>query len=107
DAGMNLVNAIRVAASPEARDMGVLVVLNDEIHAAREVTKTSTLRLQTFRTPDFGVLGHADGDGVAARAFIEAGARGIIAAGFAPGFCPTGELDVLTEAARQGIVVVQ
>ena len=65
DAGMNLVNAIRVAASPEARDMGVLVVLNDEIHAAREVTKTSTLRLQTFRTPDFGVLGHADGDAVA------------------------------------------
>jgi L-asparaginase len=64
DAGMNLVNAIRVAASPEARGMGVLVVLNDEIHAAREVTKTSTLRLQTFRTPDFGVLGHADGDAV-------------------------------------------
>src|SRR6202142_709270 len=65
DAGMNLVNAIRVAASPEARGMGVLVLLNDEIHAAREVTKTSTLRLQTFRTPDFGVLGHADGDAVA------------------------------------------
>ncbi len=146
DAGMNLVNAIRVAASPEARGMGVLAVLNDEIHAAREVTKTSTLRLQTFRTPDFGVLGHADGDavafyrrpirqhapdtefdiaelealprvdisyayaggdGVAARAFVAAGARGIIAAGFAPGFCPPGEFEVLTEAARQGIVVVQ
>jgi L-asparaginase len=36
DAGMNLVNAIRVAASPEARGLGVLVVLNDEIHAARD-----------------------------------------------------------------------
>ena len=146
DAGLNLVNAIRVAASPEARDMGVLVVLNDEIHAAREVTKTSTLRMQTFRTPDFGVLGHADGDaiafyrrpirrhapdtefdiasiealprvdisysyaggdGVAARAFMAAGARGIIAAGFAPGFCPPGEIEALTEAARQGITVVQ
>ena len=65
DAGLNLVNAIRVAASPEARGMGVLVVLNDEVQAAREVTKTSTLRLQTFRTADFGVLGHADGDAVA------------------------------------------
>ena len=54
----------RVAATPEARGMGVLVVLNDEIHAAREVTNTATLRLQTFRSPDFGVLGHADGDAV-------------------------------------------
>jgi len=42
----------------------VLVVLNDEIQAAREVTKTSTFRLQTFRTPDFGVLGSVDGDHV-------------------------------------------
>jgi L-asparaginase len=42
----------------------VLVVLNDEIQAAREVTKTSTFRLQTFRTPDFGVLGSVDGDTV-------------------------------------------
>ena len=53
DAGLNLVNAIRVAASPEARGMGVLVVLNDEIQAAREVTKTATLRLQTFRSRGF------------------------------------------------------
>ncbi len=64
DAGMNLVAALRTAAAPAARGMGVLVVLNDEIHAAREVTKTSTYRLQTFRTPDFGALGHVDGDGV-------------------------------------------
>ncbi|MGI8477176.1 MAG: asparaginase, partial [Thermomicrobiales bacterium] len=65
DAGMNLVAAIRTAIAPEARDLGVLVVLNDEIHAAREVTKTSTYRLQTFRSPDFGLLGHVDGDRVA------------------------------------------
>ena len=65
DADMNLLNAVRVAASPAARGMGVLVMLNDEIHAAREVTKTSTFRLQTFRSPDFGALGHADGDAVA------------------------------------------
>jgi L-asparaginase len=65
DAGLNLVNAARVAASPQARGMGALVVLNDEIHAAREVTKTSTHRLQTFRAADFGALGHADGDVVA------------------------------------------
>ena len=64
DAGMNLVNALRVAGSAEARGKGVLVVLNDEIHAARDVVKTSTYRLQTFRSVDFGALGHADGDGV-------------------------------------------
>jgi len=64
DAGMNLVNALRVAGSSEARGKGVLAVLNDEIHAARDVVKTSTYRLQTFRSLDFGALGHVDGDGV-------------------------------------------
>jgi L-asparaginase len=64
DAGMNLLNAVRVAIDPAARGLGVVVVLNDEIQCAREVTKTSTYRLQTFRSPDFGALGHVDGDGV-------------------------------------------
>ena len=64
DAGLNLLNAPRVAIHPSARGLGVLVVLNDEIQSAREVTKTSTYRLQTFRSPDFGALGHVDGDGV-------------------------------------------
>jgi L-asparaginase len=64
DAGMNLIDALRVAGSPEARGKGVLAVLNDEIHAARDVVKTSTYRLQTFRSLDFGALGHVDGDGV-------------------------------------------
>ncbi|NKB55516.1 MAG: asparaginase [Alphaproteobacteria bacterium] len=65
DAGMNLVNAIRVAKDPASRGRGVLAMLNDEVHAAREVTKTSTQRLQTFRSPDFGLLGHADFDKIA------------------------------------------
>ena len=64
DAGENLVAARRAAASPPAAGLGVLVVLNDEIHAARDVVKTSTYRLQTFRSLDFGALGHIDGDGV-------------------------------------------
>lgn len=64
DAPLNLVNAVRVAASLDARGMGVLVCLNDEIHAAREVTKGATSRLHTFRTPDFGILGEVNGDGV-------------------------------------------
>lgn len=64
DAPMNLVGAIRTAIDPQARGKGVLVTLNDEIHAARDVTKTATYRLQTFRSPDFGALGHIDGDAV-------------------------------------------
>ena len=64
DAGMNLLGAVRTALAPSARGLGVLTVLNDEIQSAREVTKTSTYRLQTFRSPDFGALGHIDGDGV-------------------------------------------
>jgi L-asparaginase len=66
DAGLNFLNAVRVAASPAARGLGVLAVLNDEIQSAREVTKTSTYRLDTFRTPDFGILGQADPDGTVA-----------------------------------------
>ena len=65
DAGMNLVNAIRVAKDPASRGRGVLAMLNDEIHCARDVTKTSTLRLQTFKSRDFGMLGHADFDKIA------------------------------------------
>jgi L-asparaginase len=146
DAGFNLLNAIRVAGAPAARGMGVLVVMNDEIQAAREVTKTSTMRMQTFRTPDFGVLGHADGDrvafyraplrrhmpdtefdistldalprvdisyaytgadGTAVRAFLAAGARGIVSAGFAPGSPGQEETEVLKEAAGRGVIVVQ
>lgn len=62
---MNMASAIRVASSPAVRGLGVLVVFNEEIHAPREVTKTATWRLQTFQTPDFGALGHADADTVA------------------------------------------
>src|SRR5436190_3045042 len=63
DAGTNLVNALQVAGSPDARGLGVLVVMNNEIHPARDVVKTSTYRVQTFRSLDYGALGHVDGDG--------------------------------------------
>lgn len=43
-------NAIRTAASPEARGKGVLVVMNDEINCARDVTKSNTYRVETFRS---------------------------------------------------------
>jgi len=146
DAGINLLNAVRTAAAPDSRGRGVLVVLNDEIQAARDVTKTSTFRMQTFRSPDFGVLGQADGDriayyrrserrtapdtefdirdlpalprvdiayaytgsdGTAVRAFVAAGAAGIVSAGFAPGFPGTADGAALEAAIAAGVVVVQ
>ncbi|MEZ5291731.1 MAG: asparaginase [Vicinamibacterales bacterium] len=60
----NLLEAVRVAAEPSARGKGALVVLNDEINSARDVTKTDALRLQTFRSPTHGVLGIVDRDRV-------------------------------------------
>ncbi|HMF93925.1 MAG TPA: asparaginase [Vicinamibacterales bacterium] len=60
----NLLEGFRVAASPDARGKGVLVVLNDEINAAREVTKTDALRLSTFQSRPYGVLGVVDADRV-------------------------------------------
>jgi L-asparaginase len=64
DGGLNLLNGVRVAGSPQARGMGVMVVLNDEINAARDVAKTSNYRVQTFVSRDFGLLGYADADTV-------------------------------------------
>ena len=64
DGPLNLLNAIRTAAAPEARGKGVMIVMNDEINAAREVTKTNTYRLETFRAPELGFLGYVDADKV-------------------------------------------
>ncbi|KPL16410.1 MAG: hypothetical protein AMJ93_15825 [Anaerolineae bacterium SM23_84] len=58
----NLLAAVRVAASPEARGLGALVVLNDEIHAARDVTKMHSQSLDTFQSPFWGPLGRVEAD---------------------------------------------
>ena len=62
DADLNLLDAVRIAATPEAAGMGVLTVLNNEIHCAREVYKANTLRVETFRANELGFLGYADSD---------------------------------------------
>lgn len=60
DGPMNLLNGVRVAVSRESAGKGVLVVMNDEINAAREVTKTNTINVGTFKTPELGFLGYVN-----------------------------------------------
>jgi L-asparaginase len=57
DGPANLYNGVAVAVSPQARGRGVLVLLNDEVHYAREATKTNTTQLDTFRSPNRGKAG--------------------------------------------------
>ena len=62
DTDVNLIDCIRVAAAPQSAGHGVLTVLNNEIQAARDVTKTNSYRLETFRSNELGCLGYADSD---------------------------------------------
>jgi L-asparaginase len=146
DAELNVLNCVRVAANPVSADRGVLVVLNNEIQAARDVTKGSTSRVEAFKTNDLGFLGYADSDGevvfyrrpekahthmtefdvdeigelprvdialaysgsdgVAVKAFVQAGCAGLVAAGLGSGAGPRPFLDALTEVVKSGIPVV-
>ena len=64
DGPKNILCAVRTAASREARGKGVFVVMNEEIHAAREVTKTHSANPKTFASPFWGPLGYVDADRV-------------------------------------------
>ena len=59
DGPLNLYNAVGVAIDPNAKGRGVLVVMNDWIHGAHSLTKTSTTAIQTFMSPVRGVVGVA------------------------------------------------
>src|SRR5690625_1177311 len=62
DGPLNLIQAIRVATNPMSHGQGVLVVNNDRIYSARDVTKTDTYRLDTFQSTDLGCLGYIETD---------------------------------------------
>lgn len=62
DADLNLLDAIRLAASAQAAGRGVLTVLNNEIQSARDVTKANAFRVETFTSRELGFLGYVDSD---------------------------------------------
>jgi L-asparaginase len=64
DGPLNLLRAVEVAVSPEARAKGAMVVKNEQIHAARDVTKTHSTRVETFQSTEFGQIGIVDQMGV-------------------------------------------
>jgi L-asparaginase len=63
DGYLNVINAVRVAADAQSIGRGCLVVMNDTIFNARDVTKNSTYRVEAFESRDLGPLGFADADG--------------------------------------------
>src|SRR3989442_10457888 len=63
DGYLNVVNAVKVAADPNSRGRGCLLVMNDTIFNGRDVTKNSTYRVEAFQSRDLGPLGFADADG--------------------------------------------
>lgn len=62
DGPANLFNAVRAAAAPASRGRGTMVLMDDRLFAAREVTKTNTTRVETFQAPEHGPLAITDHD---------------------------------------------
>ncbi|MDY0151066.1 MAG: asparaginase [Candidatus Cloacimonas sp.] len=64
DGPRNIIGSVRVASHPESMDKGVLVVMNDEIHTARDVVKSDTGKVDSFISMGYGPLGNVDPDRV-------------------------------------------
>jgi L-asparaginase len=62
DGPRNLLNAVRIAIDPQSKGKGVTIAMNSQINAARDVTKTHTSSVETFKSGDFGFLGEVDFD---------------------------------------------
>src|SRR6185436_2730183 len=135
DGPLNLYNGVGVAVDPKARGRGVLLVMNDWIHAAHSLTKTSTTSVQTFMSPLRGLVGVAaygkndyystppwkhttksefSAAGVTKLPRVDIiygaaanGAKGIVIAGVGNGNMNKASLDAAARVAKKGVVVVR
>ncbi len=64
DGPRNLLNAVRIAVDDQAKGKGVMLAMNNQINAARHVTKTHTANVETFQSGDYGFLGEVYSDKV-------------------------------------------
>jgi L-asparaginase type II len=64
DGPANLFNAVRAAADPKALHRGAMVLMDDRLYAARDVTKTNTTRVETFQAPERGPVAIVDPEGI-------------------------------------------
>ncbi|MEP6602063.1 MAG: asparaginase, partial [Nitrospirota bacterium] len=62
DGPRNVLNAVRIAIDPQSKGKGALLAMNNQINAARDVAKTHTSSVETFKSGDFGYLGEVDFD---------------------------------------------
>jgi L-asparaginase len=62
DGPRNLLNAVRICVDPQSRGKGAMLAMNNQINAARDVSKTNTSSVETFKSGDFGFLGIVDND---------------------------------------------
>jgi L-asparaginase len=64
DGPANVFNAVKLAADSRSRGRGVLLTMDDRVFAARDVTKTNSMRVETFQAPERGALGIIDAYGI-------------------------------------------
>ncbi len=137
DGPANLYNAVAVAGDPTARGKGVMVVMNDRVLGARDVTKTNTTGVETFQSPNAGQLAtihngkvlwdaapfnvdkleklpkvgiiyqHAGVEGIQAQALVDAKYDGIVTAGVGNGNLHKSTFPIIEKAAKDGIAVVR
>jgi len=114
DGPLNMYDAVHVAADPDAKGLGVLQCMNQYINTARDVTKTSAYRVETFKGLDVGAIGFADPDkikfyrapGYVIDAAVAHGIKGLVIDGYGAGVPSPGQAKAMKRAQAKGVIIV-